>query len=107
MQTTATFDPATDSFTIHTPTALAAKYWITNGFSDAHWMVVFAQLLIGGANHGIHGFLVSIRDHATMLPRPGVTIQDMGHKMGCNGVDNAKLAFNSECIRMLGGGGGA
>lgn len=26
---------------------------------------------------------------------PGVTIHDMGHKMGCNGVDNAKLAFNN------------
>ncbi len=26
------------------------------------WAVVFAQLLIGGTNHGIHGFLVPIRD---------------------------------------------
>ena len=25
------------------------------------WAVVFAQLLIGGTNHGIHGFLVPIR----------------------------------------------
>ena len=53
-----------------------------------------AQLMIGPTNHGIHGFLVRIRDHAGMRPRPGVTIQDMGHKMGCNGVDNAKLSFD-------------
>ena len=26
------------------------------------WAVVFAQLLIGGTNHGIHGFLVPIRN---------------------------------------------
>jgi hypothetical protein len=28
---------------------------------------------------------------------PGVRIEDMGHKMGCNGVDNGKLWFDSEC----------
>lgn len=26
---------------------------------------------------------------------PGVTITDMGHKMGVNGVDNAALKFNN------------
>ncbi len=26
-------------------------------------------------------------------PCPGVVIEDMGHKMGCNGVDNGKLRF--------------
>merc|ERR1711931_425851 len=26
---------------------------------------------------------------------PGVTIEDMGYKMGLNGVDNAKLSFNN------------
>lgn len=92
METTATFDNG--SFVINTPTPLAQKYWITNGAVHAHWAVVFAQLLIGGRNEGIHGFLVRIRDHATMMPMPGVTIHDMGHKMGSNGVDNAKLAFN-------------
>lgn len=29
-----------------------------------------------------------------MQPCPGVTIEDMGHKMGCNGVDNGKLSFH-------------
>ena len=94
MATTATFDLSTREFVIHSTTPLAQKYWITNGATHAHWAVVFAQLLIGGENHGIHGFLVRIRDHSTMLPMPGVTIHDMGHKMGCNGVDNAKLAFD-------------
>ena len=26
---------------------------------------------------------------------PGVTIEDMGHRMGLNGVDNAKLTFDN------------
>ena len=26
---------------------------------------------------------------------PGVTVEDMGYKMGLNGVDNAKLSFDN------------
>ena len=26
---------------------------------------------------------------------PGVTVEDMGHKMGLNGIDNAKLSFDN------------
>ncbi len=33
-----------------------------------------------------------------MQPCPGVRIEDMGHKMGCNGVDNGKLWFNGKCL---------
>ena len=29
-----------------------------------------------------------------MQPMPNVRIEDMGHKMGCNGVDNGKLWFD-------------
>jgi alkylation response protein AidB-like acyl-CoA dehydrogenase len=29
-----------------------------------------------------------------MRPCTGVRIEDMGHKMGCNGVDNGKLWFD-------------
>jgi len=96
MGTTAIFDQANDEFIIRTSTPIAQKYWITNGAVHAHWAVVFAQMIIAGQNQGIHGFLVRIRNHSTMLPAPGVTIDDMGHKMGCNGVDNAKLAFHGE-----------
>lgn len=92
MQTTATYDHAAGEFIIHTPTTLAQKYWITNASVHAQWAVVFAQLMVAGTNHGIHGFLVRIRQ-PDMTPTPGVVIEDMGHKMGCNGVDNGKLRF--------------
>jgi len=92
MQTTAHYDQVTQEFIIHTPTTLAQKYWITNSAVHAQWSVVFAQLFINGTNHGIHGFLVRIRQ-PDMTPCPGVRIEDMGHKMGCNGVDNGKLWF--------------
>lgn len=93
MQTTATYDVASQEFIIHTPTTLAQKYWITNSAVHAQWAAVFAQLIIGGTNHGVHGFLVRIRSD-DMRPCAGVRIEDMGHKMGCNGVDNGKLWFD-------------
>lgn len=93
METTATYDPATKEFVVHTPTPLAQKYWITNGAVHAKHIVVFAQLIVEGKNEGIHGVLVPIRDN-NLKTMPGVTVEDMGHKMGLNGVDNAKLSFN-------------
>jgi len=93
MKTTAEYDPSTQMWTIHTPSILAQKYWITNGAVHAHWSVVFAQTMIKGKNHGIHGFLVRIRNQDLSVCQ-GVRVDDMGHKMGCNGVDNAKLTFD-------------
>ena len=49
-----------------------------------------AQLFVEGKNEGIHALLVRMRDN-DMKTIPGVTIEDMGYKMGLNGVDNAKL----------------
>jgi hypothetical protein len=45
------------------------------------------------ADHLLLPFLCRIRN-ADMTPCEGVTIQDMGHKIGCNGVDNGQLVFN-------------
>jgi hypothetical protein len=33
-----------------------------------------------------------------MTPCQGVTIHDMGHKMGCNGVDNGQLSFQHYAV---------
>ncbi|XP_040565436.1 uncharacterized protein [Lepeophtheirus salmonis] len=92
METTATYDPETDEIIVHSPTTLAQKYWITNGACHAKHVVVFARLLVKGIDEGIHGVLVRCRDD-NLGPIPGVTVEDMGHKMGLNGVDNAKISF--------------
>merc|ERR1711990_1397929 len=94
METTATYDPATDELIVNTPTPLAQKYWITNGACHAKHIVVFAQLWVKGKNEGIHGVLVRCRGDE-LEPVEGVTVEDMGHKMGLNGVDNAKLTFDN------------
>merc|ERR1719225_891593 len=93
METTATYDPATQEFVVHTPHPLAQKYWITNGAVHAKHVVVMAQMFVEGKNEGIHALLVRMRDN-DMQTIPGVTIEDMGYKMGLNGVDNAKLSFD-------------
>ncbi|MCO4761058.1 MAG: acyl-CoA dehydrogenase family protein, partial [Myxococcales bacterium] len=94
MRTTATYDKETDEFIVHTPDTLARKYWITNGAVHAHYVVVFARLLNDGNDEGIHGFVVPIRDKERNV-LPGVTVWDMGYKIGVNGVDNASIGFDN------------
>jgi len=93
LETTATYDPATETFVIHTPTPSAKKAWIGNAARDGRMATVFAQLRVGDDDHGVHAFLVPLRDDDES-PLPGVTIEDQGHKMGLNGVDNGRLAFD-------------
>lgn len=92
METTAVLNVNCDEWIINTPSLLSQKYWITNGAVHAHWAVVFAQTIIKEINYGVHAFLVPLR-YKDLTVYKGVTIEDMGMKFGCNGVDNAKLKF--------------
>jgi len=93
LRTTCTYDPATQTFDLHTPHQAARKDYIGNAAKDGRMAVVFAQLITQGAGHGVHAFLVPIRD-ADGSPAAGVTIGDDGPKAGLNGVDNGRLSFD-------------
>jgi len=93
MRTTATYDASTDEFVIHTPTTLAQKYWITNSAVHARWAAVFARLIISDKDYGVHAFLCRIRNDDHSICK-GVRVEDMGKKIGVNGVDNGKLWFD-------------
>jgi acyl-CoA oxidase len=93
LRTTCTYDPATQTFDLHTPHAAARKDYIGNAAQDGRMAVVFAQLVTQGRGRGVHAFLVPIRD-ADGSPAPGVTIGDDGPKAGLLGVDNGRLAFD-------------
>ena len=93
LRTTATYDPATQEFVVHTPDASARKDYIGNAANDARLAVVFAQLETLGEQHGVHALLVPVRDEDGR-PLPGVTLTDCGRKAGLNGVDNGRIVFD-------------
>jgi acyl-CoA oxidase len=91
--TTATYDPETEEFVVHTPHEGARKDYIGNAGRDGRMAVVFAQLVTEGRSHGVHALMVPIRDAAGQ-PCPGVTLEDCGAKAGLNGVDNGRITFD-------------
>ncbi|MDX1438765.1 MAG: acyl-CoA dehydrogenase, partial [Rubricoccaceae bacterium] len=97
LQTTATYDPSAQEFVINTPGEQDHKEWIGNAARHARMATVFAQLVIDDQQHGVHAFLVPIRDDEgnTM---PNVRIGDSGHKLGLNGIDNGRIWFDDARI---------
>lgn len=91
LRTTATY--VDGEFVVRTPDDDARKDYIGNAARDGRMAVVFAQLVVGERNYGVHAFLVPIRDAAGQ-PMPGVRIEDCGQKAGLNGVDNGRLWFS-------------
>lgn len=93
LETTATFDADTQEFVVDSPTPSATKDYIGNAAAHATVAAVYAQLVTRGENHGVHCFIVPIRDDKGQTC-DGVEIGDDRHKGGLGGVDNGRLAFH-------------
>ncbi|RAH72516.1 acyl-CoA oxidase [Aspergillus aculeatinus CBS 121060] len=94
METTATFDSATGEFILNSPTVTATKFWPGGlGISCSH-AVVAARLETRGVDHGVHWFVVQIRNLSDFTPLKGVTLGDVGQKMAYNGTCNGYAHFN-------------
>ncbi|KZE33992.1 acyl-CoA dehydrogenase family protein [Microbacterium sp. T32] len=91
--TTATYDPDTEEFVIHTPFRGAWKDYLGNAALHGKAATVFAQLITNGVNHGVHCFYVPLRDDAGNF-LPGIGGEDDGLKGGLNGIDNGRLHFD-------------
>ncbi len=92
LETTATYDPQSGEIIVHSPSLQSGKEYIGNAL-HSRMATVFAQLIVNGANHGVHAILVPLRDknHKTF---PGIKVRDNGYKMGLNGIDNGQIWFN-------------
>jgi acyl-CoA oxidase len=95
LETTATYDPLRKDFVMHSPTITSAKFWPGALGKTVNHAVVMARLYTGGKFHGVHPFFVQLRDFATHMPLPGVTIGDIGPKFGYDTIDNGFLRFNN------------
>ncbi|MGK0138813.1 MAG: acyl-CoA oxidase [Algoriphagus sp.] len=92
LETTATYNFKKKTIVVHSPNHSAGKEYIGNAM-HATMAAVFAQLIVGDTNHGIHAILVPLRDkkHREL---PGIKIEDNGYKLGLNGVDNGRIWFD-------------
>eukprot|EP01059_Diplonema_ambulator_P027641 TRINITY_DN4600_c0_g2_i1.p1 TRINITY_DN4600_c0_g2~~TRINITY_DN4600_c0_g2_i1.p1 ORF type:complete len:502 (+),score=124.56 TRINITY_DN4600_c0_g2_i1:57-1508(+) len=92
VNTTADWDPASQTFLIKSPTPGATKNWISQGLV-ADKTVVIADLRINGKSYGPHGFFINLREAGEVVP--GVVHGDMGKKTVGNDLDNAWIAFDN------------
>ncbi len=93
LETTATYDADTDEFVSDSATPTARKDYIGGAAETATIAAVFAQLITDDVNHGVHCFLVPIRDDDGN-DLPGVTTSDCEYKGGLPGVDNGRIVFD-------------
>jgi acyl-CoA oxidase len=97
LETSATYDAATEEFVIHSETPTARKDYIGGAAETARIAAVFAQLITTEdgepVNHGVHCVLVPIRDDEGN-DLPGVTTSDCQYKGGLPGVDNGRIMFD-------------
>lgn len=94
LETTATYDPRTEQFVLHSPTLTASKWWPGGLGKTCNHAIVMALLFTKGVCHGIHGFLVQLRDFKTHQPLQGVSLGDIGPKYGFDTIDNGFLRLN-------------
>jgi len=90
MQTRAVFQD--NGFVLSNTEAGAAKNWVASAESS-NLALVFAQLQVAGVSHGVHAFLVPLRDENGEL-LAGIQMERLSHPGGLNGLDYARLTFD-------------
>lgn len=94
IQTEAHYHHETREIIIHSPSKEAMKFWIGGSAKTSNMSVIWAQLYIGDICHGVHAFVVPLRDQITHKVLPGIIIGDCGPKFGLNAVDNGFILFD-------------
>ncbi|XP_064474025.1 peroxisomal acyl-coenzyme A oxidase 1-like [Ornithodoros turicata] len=94
LETRATYDPDTEEFVLHTPNLSSIKWWPGSLGKTANHAIVLAQLYTKGQCYGIHPFMVQIRSMDNHTPLPGITVGEIGPKMGMRAADNGFLKLD-------------
>ncbi|KAH9111702.1 hypothetical protein LEN26_010049, partial [Aphanomyces euteiches] len=94
IETTAHYDVKTQEFILNSPTLTSRKWWPGELGKTANYCVLHARLFLNGKDHGIQAFLVPVRDTKTHETLPGVTLGDIGPKIGFQSVDNGYCALD-------------
>ncbi|KAL4235299.1 Peroxisomal acyl-coenzyme A oxidase 1 [Mactra antiquata] len=95
LETTATFDPSTQEFIINSPNVTSIKYWPGGGGKTCNYVILMAKLYTQGQSHGIHAFVVQTRSLKDHTPMPGVSVGDIGNKLGFSDMDNSFIKFDN------------
>ncbi|EFA74635.1 acyl-CoA oxidase [Heterostelium album PN500] len=99
LETTAHYLAESDEFVLNSPTLTSSKWWIGALGRICTHAVVFAQLHLKDkdgklVNHGPHPFLVQVRSHEQHQPMSGITVGDIGPKLGYSTVDNGFMRLD-------------
>lgn len=94
LQTTAEYDKHTEEFILNTPTLQSIKWWPGCLGKVATHVVLYAQLIIDGKEHGLNVFLLQIRDE-NHLPLKGIRLGDLGTKVGDHANDTGFMILEN------------
>ncbi|KAI0505453.1 acyl-CoA dehydrogenase/oxidase [Xylaria bambusicola] len=97
LETTATLQ-SDGSFDLHTPRESAAKAMPPTSPAGGIGRVgvVFARLMVNGADHGVKPFVVNLSDEKDMLP--GITSRLLPRRCGAKVLDHAITTFDHVCL---------
>ena len=91
LETTALYQPATQTFLLNSPSGAAYKFMPNTTTGPLPKIaVVMARLVSEGRDHGVMPFVLPLDDGTAT--RPGVTVTPLGHKPGYH-LDNAITSF--------------
>ncbi|KAJ8020853.1 Peroxisomal acyl-coenzyme A oxidase 1 [Holothuria leucospilota] len=94
LETTATYDPSTQEFVLHSPTLTSIKWWPGNLGKVVTHAIVAAKLITRGKDHGTHMFMCQLRSVEDHTPLPGIELGDIGPKLGYANIDNGFLRLD-------------